>query len=46
MEVTKIKNFIYELFFKKRYSVIDIVSEIIGIIIGFYIFNRYILPIL
>ena len=44
MEVTKIKNFIYELFFKKRYSVIDIVSICAGIIIGHYIFSRYISP--
>jgi len=40
MEVTKIKNFIYEIFFKKRYSVIDIVSICVGIVIGIHIFDR------
>jgi len=42
----KIKDFIYELFFEKRYSIVDILSRIIGIIIGLYIFSRYISPIM
>nr|DAE13572.1 MAG TPA: putative periplasmic lipoprotein [Siphoviridae sp. ctVif31] len=31
-------------FFKKRYSIVDILSRAIGIIIGLYIFSRYISP--
>jgi hypothetical protein len=40
MEGIKIKNFIYELFFKKKYSVIDIVSICVGVVIGIHIFDR------